>query len=81
MVQTREGEEHYSNEVQCLCGQYHTDREDKLGIIKYSAQQGSEIIERGILYICPDCELMPGLNIDWYRSSPLPTFEETAEDE
>jgi hypothetical protein len=80
MVRTQEVEEYKANKVQCLCGQYHADDEGKLGIVEYSAQQGSEIIERGTLYICPDCDLMPGLSIDWYRNSPPFIIKQGVED-
>ena len=58
-------EEPDGNEIQCQCGQYHTDKENKLGVIRYSTQHDGETIELGTLYTRPDCELMPGLNIDW----------------
>lgn len=63
------------NEVQCQCGQYHSDKESKLGVVRYSVQRDGGTIEVGTLYICSDCELMPGLNIDW-SSDPLPSVPE-----
>lgn len=68
-------EEPDGNEIQCQCGQYHTDKENKLGVIRYSTQRDGETIELGTLYTRPDCELMPGLNIDW-SGNPLPSTPE-----
>lgn len=63
------------HEIQCQCGQYHTDEEKKVGIIRYSAQRDGRTIEVGTLYFFPDCELMPGLNIDW-SGDPFPPVPE-----
>lgn len=74
-AQKRDLEVSNRHEIQCHCGQYHTDEEEKVGIIRYSVQQGGEKIELGTLYICPDCDLIPGININW-SSDPLPPAPE-----
>jgi acetone carboxylase gamma subunit len=65
--------------VQCQCGRYHTDGEAKLGEIRYSAQRDGKSVDVGRLYFCPDCELMPGITIDWDADPLAPAYTPDSE--